>query len=558
MMPFANPVPARPFLWEASYPDMISWDAPVPTASLGEFLARSVRRHADRTAIVYGNASITYRALGEMVLRMASALARMPEARDGVALLLPNTPYHTIAAFGGASAGLRVVQLSPLDAVREIAHKLRDSGARVLVTLAEPDLLARAAEVQAMGLVDRLVVADDAFWEGASPLRELPEGAVPVADLLAVPPLPAPVEVGAAEVAVLQYTGGTTGLPKGAALTHANITAAAEISAYWQTVRRRDPSDPDRTLMLLPLFHAFAFTMMNRHLGHGNTVVLRRRFDADQCLDDLERHAITVFHGVPTMWIALANHPDIATRDLSALSLPTSGGAPLPVEVAATFGRLTGLRIYSGWGMSEAAAIGCQHSPGGEIRAGSIGMPLPGIELQVVDMKDPQRVLAPGRTGEIRMRGPNLFPGYWNRPEETAASFRDGWFLTGDVGHMDRDGFVFLTDRKKDMILSGGFNVYPRTIEEAIYEHPHVAECIVIGIPDSYRGQAAKAFVALRTGADAFTLEELRAFLASRLGRHELPQALEIRESLPRTSVGKLSKLVLQEEEAACAAAERS
>ncbi|MBX6745954.1 MAG: AMP-binding protein, partial [Acetobacteraceae bacterium] len=250
---------------------------------------------------------------------------------------------------------------------------------------------------------------------------------------------------------------------------------------------------------------------------------------------------------------ALANHPDIDRRDLSSLRNVSSGGAALPVEVAARFERLTGKRLGGGWGMTETSPAGTvmPSRPDAPVRPGSIGVPIPGIEMRVVAMDDPRRVLPPGETGEIAIRGPNVMKGYWRRPEETAAAFVDGFFLTGDIGRMAPDGFFYLTDRKKDMILSGGYNVYPRVIEEAVHEHPDVVECAVIGIPDPYRGQSAKVFCTLRLGAAPLTLEALREFLAERLGKHEMPVALEVRESLPKTPVGKLSKLALMEEEQA-------
>ncbi|MES2712729.1 MAG: AMP-binding protein [Pseudomonadota bacterium] len=536
-----------PFPGEARYPPGIAWDAPIATTSLGEHLAAAVARHPDRVALIYRDARLTYAALGAMVRRAASALLVMPQARGGVGLLLPNSPWHSVAFFGAASAGVRLMQMSPLDAERELAHKLADSGARVLVTLAEDGLLRRARALMARGLVDRLVVADDAHWGGPAGAG-VPEDATNFAALLdAAVPGELPV-VDKHSVALLQYTGGTTGLPKGAMLTHANLTAAANIQSYW-----RGGPEPggERVIHVLPLFHIFALTSLNRHLGMGNTVLMRQRFEVAQCLDDIEQFRATTIAGVPTMWIAMANHPSIETRDLSSLRYPSSGGAPLPVEVEARFARITGTRLRGGWGMTETAPAGTGHPARGESKMGSIGLPLPNVEMQVVALDDPHRVLPPGETGEFRIRGPNVMAGYWNKPEENAAAFADGFFLTGDVGHMDADGFFFLTDRKKDMILSGGFNVYPRVIEEAIYEHPDVAECVVIGVKDDYRGQSAKAFVVLRPGAAALSLEALCGFLAERVGRHEMPVALECRDNLPRTAVGKLSKLMLMEEAAA-------
>ncbi|MFL5171285.1 MAG: AMP-binding protein, partial [Microvirga sp.] len=281
---------------------------------------------------------------------------------------------------------------------------------------------------------------------------------------------------------------------------------------------------------------------------------LRTRFDAQATLHDVESGRATVFAGVPTMWIALAAAPGVEQRDLSSLRLAFSGGAPLPAEVATRLERLTGLRLAGGWGMTETSPVGTRIPAGVAYRPGMIGIPLPGIEMDVVALDDPRRVLPPGETGEIRIRGPNVTPGYFNRPEENARAFVDGFLLTADVGFMEPDGTFFLVDRKEDMIISGGFNVYPRVIEEAVYEHPDVEEAIVVGVPDAYRGEAAKAFVKLREGSPPLTLEALRAFLADKIGRHEMPAALEIRDHLPRTAVGKLSKKELVEEERAKAA----
>lgn len=539
----------RSYPWVKSYPPVLRWDARIETFSLGEYLACSVARYGDRTAFTYYESKLSYRQFGAHALSVAAAFAMMKEAETGVALYLPNTLFHPIAFFGTASAGRRIVQLSPLDALKELAHKLRDSGARVLITLAQPDLIEKALALQAEGLVDRLFIADDARWTAGLPSAAIPLGAEPFTALLDRVPLDEPLAVDADEIALLQYTGGTTGLPKGAMLTHANVTAAAEMSAYLQSVRGRPEDDPDRVILVLPLFHAFALTVLVRHIGHGNMLIIRQRFDADQCLEDISRFRATSLNGVPTMWIALCNHPNIKDYDLSSMTLPTSGGAPLPVEVASNFERLTGLRIFPGWGMTEAAAIGTQHSPAGEIRDRSIGLPQPNFEVQIVDLEDPTRVLPLDEIGEIRIRGPNVFKGYWNKADETACSFVDGFFLTGDVGYMDADGYVFLTDRKKDMILSSGFNIYPRVIEEAIYCHPAVEECIVVGVPDPYRGQSAKAFVSLKPGGEPFSLNELKAFLSERIGKHEMPTALEYRDRLPRTSIGKLSKMMVLEDD---------
>jgi long-chain acyl-CoA synthetase len=296
-------------------------------------------------------------------------------------------------------------------------------------------------------------------------------------------------------------------------------------------------------MCVLPLFHIYALTsVMLRVLDNGAEMMLRQRFDADAALADIEQGRCTHFYGVPTMWIALVDHPRIATADLSSLRVCSSGGAALPAEIAVRFTELTGMRLGGGWGMTETSPAGTNLLPDRTQEPGEIGVPLPGVDLQVVALDDPRLVLPPGEVGELRIRGPNVTPGYWNRPEENARAFVDGWFLTGDIGRMSRDGVFTIVDRKKDMLICGGFNVYPRAIEDAIHEHPDVREAAVIGVPDPYRGQAAKAYVALRAGAPELTLDALREFLADKLGRHELPAALEVRAELPHTPVGKLAK----------------
>jgi long-chain acyl-CoA synthetase len=296
-------------------------------------------------------------------------------------------------------------------------------------------------------------------------------------------------------------------------------------------------------ICVLPLFHIYALTViLLRTLSCGDLISLHQRFDVAAVFRDIEQKRATVFPGVPTMWIALANDSSLESRDLSSLVNCGSGGAPLPVEVAKVFERKTNMKLKSGWGMTETCSPGTGHPPEGPDKPGSIGLMLPGVEMDVVSLDDSRRPLVPGEVGEIRIRGPNVTRGYWNRPEETAEVFVGDRFLTGDIGYMDLDGYFFLVDRKKDMIISGGFNVYPQMIEQAIYEHPAVQEVIVIGIADAYRGEAAKAFVKLRTEAAPFSVDELRDFLTGKLGKHEIPAALEFVDELPRTAVGKLSR----------------
>jgi long-chain acyl-CoA synthetase len=352
--------------------------------------------------------------------------------------------------------------------------------------------------------------------------------------------------------AVLQYTGGTTGLPKGAIHTHATLLAAVVSYHQFLTGQAADDGRQERVVCVLPFFHIYALVVLLLwQVKRGSLLFLHLRFDPQSVLRDIEERRATYFPGVPTMWIALNNIPGIETRDFSSLKHVASGGAPLPPEVAQRFETLVGLRIGGGWGMTETAAAGTGHLLAGAFAADSVGVPLPGIEARIADVDDPRRTLPAGETGELCVRGPNVFKGFHNKPAESEAAFVDGFYLTGDIARMDEQGMIRILDRKKDMIISAGFNVYPRTIEDAIYEHGDVEECSVIGIPDDYRGQAAKAFVKLREGAAEFSLDYLRWFLADKLGRHEMPAALEFRDALPKTPVGKLSKKELLADEAA-------
>jgi long-chain acyl-CoA synthetase len=545
----------RPFAWETSYPPGITWDEPVFISTVPELFDKAVADFGPRRAIEYRGIDLTYGALGGMVDKAAAGFLRAGIGRGTtLAVYLPNTPYHPIAFFGGLKAGARLVMLSPLDAERELAFKLKDSGARVMVTTDIGEMLPMAMRLLDAGHLDQVIVGEDPLW-GASPVpvAEVPDhpNVIRWPDYVRGSQIPDRwPELETSDIALLQYTGGTTGLPKGAILTHANLTAATSIYETWFEAQKLSKPGEDRVVCVLPLFHIYALTtILLRQLRAGNEILLRLRFDVETSLRDICELRATVFLGVPTMWIALANSPGIETRDLSSLRYCGSGGAPLPVETGKRFRNLTGHRLLGGWGMTETSPAGTNLPSHGPDKPGSIGVPMPGIEMGVVALDDPCRELPIGETGELRIKGPNVTSGYWNRPDETRRAFADGYFLTGDIGYMDEDGYFYIVDRKKDMILSGGFNVYPQVIEQAIYEHPSVAEVLVIGVGDDYRGQSAKAFVTLRKDAPAFTLADLQAFLADKVGKHEMPRELEFREALPRTAVGKLSKVALRDEE---------
>ena len=540
---------------EQYYPKGVRWDSPIPRGTLPDLLSKAAADFGSRHAIEFRDRPISFDGLKSLADVAASAFLRAGFGKGAsVALFLGNSPDHPVNFFGALKAGARVVHLSPLDGEIALTHKLKDSGARILVTSNLATLLPTALKFFEKGLLDKLIVCEDETWGDVGN----PQAAIPANPAIitfrefvkgAQPPATWP-QVDADDIALLQYTGGTTGLPKGAMLTHSNLTSAVSIYDVWGANQKAERNTIERVILVLPLFHIYALTVvLLRTLKNGDLISLHQRFDLEAVMRDIEVKRATAFPGVPTMWIAIASLPDLDKRDLSSLAYAGSGGAPLPVEVAKVFERKTKLALKSGWGMTETCSPGTGHPPEGPEKPGSIGLMLPGIEMDVVSLDDPKQVMPVGETGEIRIRGPNVTKGYWNREAETAEAFVGDRFLTGDIGYMDSDGYFYLVDRKKDLIISGCFNVYPQMIEQAIYTHPSVQEVIVIGIPDDYRGEASKAFITLRAGAEPFTIEDLRAFLTGKLGKHELPVAVEFLKELPRTSVGKLSRHELRNQQ---------
>lgn len=539
--------------WAKSYPDGVRWDAPLPASHLSLLFDRAAQRWAGKPALEFMGRVFTYAELQALIERCAAGLRGLG-VKPGVhvGLFLPNTPHYIIAFFGVLRAGGVVVNYSPLDAEKTLEHKVEDSQTDVMVTLDLAALYPQMARLLKTTRLKTLVVGSLADFSGAPGTPDATT--ISFAGLLRpMAASPAPGNTDPGQLAVLQYTGGTTGTPKGAMLTHANLSVAAE--QIFATANGTNPvlkEGEERFLAVLPLFHIYAL-MANMLLCFriGAKVVLHTRFDPEAVLKDLEEKRITVFPGVPTMFAGLLAHPDAQARDLTSLKFCSSGGAPLPQQLNDDFRRLTGCDLVEGWGMTETSPTGTFTPVLGKRKAGSCGLPVPGLVARFVDVADPSRDVPLGEVGELVVKGPNLMAGYWRKPEATRESMTaDGFFRTGDVGRMDEDGFIYLIDRSKDMILCGGFNVYPRNIEEAVMQHPAVAEVIVIGIDDPYRGQSPKAFVALKPGA-ALDLDTLKNFLADKLGRHEMVQALEVRAQLPKTPVGKLSKKELYAEERA-------
>ena len=531
--------------------------SPVP-----ELLEGSVAAHGAKPALSFLGRKWTYAEVGATVDKVAAGLQAMG-VRKGthVGLCLPNTPYSVIFFFAVMKAGGTVVNFSPLYVERELRHQIRDSGTTIMVV---PDLKLIHSRVLAVahesGLKSIVVcpmagilpfpkgLLFNLFKRKEKAVYSTGDGIhVDYASLLKQGDRPEPVKVDPAkDLAVLQYTGGTTGVPKGAMLTHANVSANARQLVQHAECERIGVK---RVLGVLPLFHVFAMqTVMLIPICLGAEIILVPRFNLMSLLDDIEREKPTMFPGVPTIYAAINNVGDIEKRDLSSLTLSISGGAPLPLDVRTRFQELTGCPLVEGYGLSESSPVVSANPPLGLVKDGSVGTALPETVIEIRDLADSTRMMPVGQKGEVCVRGPQVMAGYWNRPDETTAVFVDGALRTGDVGYLDEDGYLFLVDRIKDVILCGGYNVYPRMIEEALYLHPAVAEAVAIGIPDSYRGQAPKAFVTLRKDAQA-TPAELMDFLSAQISKIEMPKAVEIRESLPKSVVGKLSKKELVEEQ---------
>jgi len=549
--------------WEKSYPKGVSWAEPLPPPRpVQRLLEDAAARWPEVVAGDFYDRRFTYADWLGLARRAAKGFRALGVGPGvGVGLHLPNTPHYLVAFFGVLMAGGRVVNFSPLYAPRELRHQLVDSEVRVMVTLDLGSLYPQIAALKGEGKLAAVVVGSlEDFLPAAvaralagppaerrpGPGAEVDFRALIDNDGVLAPPLPDPPSD---EIAVLQYSGGTTGEPKGAMLTHGNLMSAVAMRDRWTADRLERGTES--VLVVLPLFHVYGMSMvMLVAVAIGMRMILHLRFDAERVLADIAAKRPTLFSGVPTMFAALLQHPRARDFDLSALRHCTCGGAPLPREILLGFERLTGLAIVEGYGLTECSPILTLSPTDGSARPGTVGLPCPNTLIEIVDLETGTRVLPAGEAGEVCARGPQVMKGYWKRPEATAEAFAGGRFHTGDIGILDADGFLTLVDRKKDMILSGGFNVFPRVVEEAIYEHPAVAEVTVIGIPDPYRGEAAKAFIALKPGA-TLAFEELKRFLAERLGRHEMPAEMELRDRLPKTPVGKLSKKELVAEERA-------
>jgi long-chain acyl-CoA synthetase len=554
--------------WLDSYPPGVPEHVEVPGGNLARLLDDAARDYPSAPALHFQGRTVSYAQLAEQAWRFAGALAGLGVGKGTkVGLVLPNCPQVVIAFFGALRLGAVVVQNNPLYTKRELGHQLGDAGVEVVICLDLAYERIKAVreqsairEVVVTSLLDELpavrrviapytrrgkaAAAAIGKDEPVRRWRDLMASTITRAGEAEVDP--------AGDLALLQYTGGTTGSSKGVMLSHRNLRANTEQVRAWFP-----DADPGREVMMavLPFFHAYGLTVcLLLGVRLGAALVLLPRFDLDQVMAAVDRHRPTLFPGVPTMYVAINNEVAKGGHDLSSIKACLSGAAPLPLEVAERFERYSGGRLVEGYGLSECSPVALANPIYGKRKAGTIGMPLPDTLARVVDAADPDSLPPAGEPGELAIKGPQVMRGYWNRPEESAQVLRDGWLLTGDLALMDDEGYFQIVDRKKDLIIAGGFNVYPREVEEVLYEHPKVEEVSVVGVPDSYLGEVVKAFVVLRPGEEA-TTEEIRSFAKERLAAYKVPRVVEFRDELPKTLIGKVLRRALVEEERAKAEA---
>jgi long-chain acyl-CoA synthetase len=516
--------------------------------SLYDLFRQAAEEHRGRNALSFYETTFEFGRLHALVEKMAASLAASGVSKgDRVALMLPNCPQYVISFFATVRLGAIVTQINPMYVEREIEHILNDSGAETMVVYAA--VYERVKTVLPDSNLKTIIVVDF----GDEP-EGLDGGHRSFGDFLSVDADPAPdVEIDPAEdVAALQYTGGTTGVPKGAMLTHRNLVANVQ-QAIDVFVRNPDQFTGRRCVGALPFFHIYGLTcVMLFGIRLGVEQVLLPRFEVEEALAVFENARPTMFSGVPTMYMALlASGEDLRKHHLHDVMIFNAGGSALPVNLKRSFEERVGKPLFEGYGLSEASPVTHNNPPFlGEGREGSIGIPVPSTDAKVVDVETGETEMPVGESGELIIKGPQVMKGYLNMPEETARTLKDGWLHTGDVAKMDEDGYFFIVDRKKDMIVASGYNVYPREVEEVLFEHPDVAEAVAIGVPDDYRGETVKAFVVMGPGATA-TEEEILAFCRERLAPYKAPRTVEFRDDLPKSAVGKLLRRVLVDEERA-------
>ncbi|MCM3587603.1 long-chain-fatty-acid--CoA ligase [Mesobacillus maritimus] len=551
--------------WLEQYPAEIPKTLEMEEIPVQEYLKQTAKDYPEKIAIHFMGKEMTYRQLSEQARKFAGYLQSIGiEKGDRVAIMLPNMPAAVIGYFGVLMAGAIVVQTNPLYTERELEYQMKDSGAKAILSL---DILyPRISKVKAQTDLQHIIVtAIKDFLPFPKNLiypyiqKKQTGILVNVAHEASNHLLPTILKQPQKELveynydvnedlALLQYTGGTTGFPKGVMLTHKNLVSNTKMCAAW--LYKSKPGK-ETVLGVLPFFHVYGMTtVMILSVLQAQKMVLIPKFDVDTMLKTIEKQRPTLFPGAPTMYIGLLNHPDLQKYDLSSIEACISGSAPLPVEVQQKFEEVTGGKLVEGYGLTESSPVTHSNFLWGQKRvSGSIGVPYPDTDAVILSLENGES-LPPGEIGELAVKGPQVMKGYWNRPEETAEVLKDGWLLTGDLGYMDEEGYFYIVDRKKDMIIAGGFNIYPREVEEILYEHHLVQEVVVAGIPDPYRGETVKAYVVPKEGS-SLTEAELNEFARKHLAAYKVPRYYEFRNELPKTAVGKILRRTLVDEEKA-------
>lgn len=548
--------------WYKHYPSEIPQEIYWEKKPLHHYLKNAAEEFTDQTAIYFLGKELTFHELYEQTLKMANYLQKLGVQKgDRVSIMLPNCPQAVIAYYAILEVGGTVVQTNPLYTERELEYQMKDSGATLIVTL---DLLfPKVSKVKALTNLKHIIVTSIKDYlpfpkNVLYPIVQKKQNNIvvqieksddvhPWKQLLKTQAneLDIPINV-EEDIAILQYTGGTTGFPKGVMLTHNNLASNTKMCSVWLHDCERGK---ESILGIIPFFHVYGMTtVMNLSIMEGYKMILVPKFEVLDVLKVIDKQKPTLFPGAPTIYIGILNHEQFKKYDLSSIKYCISGSAPLPVEIQQQFEKETGGKLVEGYGLSEASPVthsNLLHSNNG--KKGSIGIPWPNTDAGIYSFEN-DKIAEPNELGEIIVKGPQVMKGYWNKPEETEAVIRDGWLYTGDVGYMDEDGYFYIVDRKKDMIIAGGFNIYPREIEEVLYEHEKIQEAVVAGVPDPYRGETVKAYVVLKDGVQ-ITEEELDQFVRKHLAAFKVPKIYEFRKELPKTAVGKILRRQLVEEE---------
>lgn len=549
--------------WLAAYPANIAWNAAIPSRALFSLLDEAEEKYPKKLAIDFLGAHTNYAELADQVRRVATGLQAMGVKKGvRVGLFLPNCPQFVISYYAILKAGGTVVNYNPLYAHDELEHQINDSGTTIMITLALRVLYPKVASCLGKTALKKIIVSE--FQEALPFVKRMAFPLARKADIAHWPHdeqhaafnglmaseakiIPDPVKP-TEDVALLQYTGGTTGVPKGAVLTHANLYANALQCGLWFTGLKHGE---ESIVGALPLFHVFAMaTVMNLAIHTGSAMLLHPKFDMKGILYDLHFKRATLLPGVPTMYAAINNYKSIEKYDLTSLKFCISGGGPLPVEVKQVFEKRTKCTLIEGYGLTECSPVASANPLFGLNKEGSIGLPFPDTIIEVTDLEDPTKVLCLGETGEICIRGPQVMKEYLGKPDETANVIKNGRLHTGDIGYVDKDGYVFIVDRLKEMIISGGYNIYPRHIEEVLYQHPAVLEAAVIGIPHPQRVQTPKVFVVKKPDQEV-SENDIRVYLKEHVAAYAMPHKIEFRDSLPKSAIGKILKKELVAEEKA-------